>query len=223
MTEVRPDLPPLPPRIARLPVDARGYPVPWFVEWIDGKPEFRVMDGRKWKRAVEDQRCWICGEKLGTWKAFSIGPMCALNRVSAEPPSHLECAEFAARACPFLARPEAHRRENGLPDGAEAPAGEMICRNPGVSLVWVTKRYQLFWAPTGNQGYLIDIGQPSRALWFARGREATRDEVLASIESGYPALLKAAQEEGPRSVESLRARREEVENNLLPASEAGAA
>ena len=39
-TELRPDLPPLPGRIAKLPV-YRGYPVPWFVTWMD-------EDGEKW-------------------------------------------------------------------------------------------------------------------------------------------------------------------------------
>ena len=40
-------LPPMPSRIAALPVDERGYPVPWFVAWIDGKPEFRCADPAK--------------------------------------------------------------------------------------------------------------------------------------------------------------------------------
>jgi hypothetical protein len=32
---VRAELPELPSRITRLPVDDRGYPVPWFGEWFD--------------------------------------------------------------------------------------------------------------------------------------------------------------------------------------------
>jgi hypothetical protein len=47
--------------------------------------------------------------------------------MSAEPPSHRECAEYAVRACPFLTRPLAVRNERGL-DGFE-PAGVMIKRN----------------------------------------------------------------------------------------------
>ena len=30
---------PLPPRMMRRPVNERGFPVPWFVEWIDDKPD----------------------------------------------------------------------------------------------------------------------------------------------------------------------------------------
>ena len=39
MTKFRSDIPPLPPRIAKLPVDERGYPVPWFVQWLGPKDE----------------------------------------------------------------------------------------------------------------------------------------------------------------------------------------
>jgi hypothetical protein len=49
MSELRKDLPDgMPESVGRLPVDHRGYPVPWFVAWIDGKPEFRCADGEKW-------------------------------------------------------------------------------------------------------------------------------------------------------------------------------
>lgn len=95
-TEIRPELEALPVRLRKLPVDARGYPVPWFVDWIEGPegrvPEFRAMDPRKWVRAVKERLCWVCGEALGRWLVFPIGPMCAITRTTAEPPSHLDCA-----------------------------------------------------------------------------------------------------------------------------------
>src|SRR5215469_14120297 len=107
-------LPEVPSRIARLPRDPRGYPVPWFVEWIDGKPDFRVMDARKLKLALREPRCWICGGQLGTYKAFNFGPISAVNGLSGEPPSHRECAIFAAQACPFLSHPKMRRNERNL-------------------------------------------------------------------------------------------------------------
>src|SRR5437764_29347 len=103
---LHPNLPALPSRLKLLPVDERGFPVPWFVAWIDGKPDFRVVDQRKMAIAVSEKRCWVCGDFLGRYMAFVIGPMCAVNRVSSEPPSHRECAEFSVRACPFLTKPK---------------------------------------------------------------------------------------------------------------------
>ena len=55
----------------------------------------------------------------------------------------------------------------------------------------------------GQGGLLFDIGDPKEALWFARGREATRDEVLASINSGLPILRGMAGEEGEDAVAEL--------------------
>jgi len=198
---LRPELPALPRRIADLPVDARGYPVPWFVEWIDGVPEFRIMDGRKLRRAVSERLCWVCGQPLGSFLAFTIGPMCAVNRVSAEPPSHRECSIFSARACPFLTRPHMRRREAGLPEEAEDPGGVAIRRNPGVALVWTTKRYKL--VPQQGASPLFRIGEPTDVQAFARGLRATPAELRESIVTGLPALVDMAEAEGAGAIKAL--------------------
>jgi hypothetical protein len=182
----RPELPPAPARIAALPVDARGYPVPWFVSWVDGKPEFRAADAAKRVQAVRLRLCWVCGEPLGAYMAFVIGPMCSVNRVSAEPPCHRECAEYSARACPFLSKPQMTRREGGMPEACTDGPGHMIRRNPGVACVWVTRGYRL--VSDGRGGALLRIGDPTEVSWWAEGRPATRAEVLASIDSGLPLL-----------------------------------
>lgn len=197
---LRHDLPALPERIAKLPVDKRGFPVPWFVSWVDGEPEFRAADGRKIVQAVREHLCWVCGQRLGSFVAFTVGPMCAVNRVSSEPPSHRECAEFSARACPFLSRPHMRRRENDLPETVRAPAGEMIRRNPGVALVWVTKGYRV--RQVGS-GVLFQMGEPRELMCFAEGREATSDEIRESVDSGLPLLLEQAQKDGIFAVREL--------------------
>ena len=67
--------------------DERGYPVPKFVEWIDGKPDFRCVDGRWLTKTVQQKLCWLCGEKFGRHIAFVIGPMCAINFALFRPPA----------------------------------------------------------------------------------------------------------------------------------------
>jgi hypothetical protein len=182
---LRPNLPPLPERMRGLPIDL-GYPVPAFVWWKDdGTPDFRVIKPRWIEDCVRFELCWLCGGRLGRHRAFVLGPMCAVTRTNSEPPSHLECALFAARGCPFLANPEQRRRDlSDVPDHKEMP-GCPIKRNPGAVGVWVTKGVRLFRV---DGGVLFRIGEPSEVQWFREGRPATRAEVLASIDSGMPAL-----------------------------------
>jgi hypothetical protein len=200
----------MPARIARLPLDYRGYPVPWFVVWMDddgravprgqGAPDFRVIHPGALSEAIRGA-CWICGGRLAAYKTFVIGPMCAVNRNSAEPPSHRECARYAARACPFLARPHARRRENAMPEGTVEAGGIMLRRNPGVTLLWTVKRYRAH--RDANGGVLFNIGEPDNVEWIAEGRPATREEVLASIDSGLPHLREYAEQDGPLAVREL--------------------
>lgn len=182
---------PMPSGIAKLPRDRQGRPIPWFVATLpDGSRDFRIVEPRRHGEAHTLKLCWICGQPRGANLAFTIGPMCAVNRISAEPPAHRDCAVFSAKVCPFLSRPSMRRREGGLPGDAEDPAGVMLRRNPGVVLVWMTRSYTPF-RPPGGGGVLYEIGAPTATLWFAVGRAATRAEVIAAMESGLPALDEA--------------------------------
>lgn len=191
----------IPKRIQKLPTDDVGRPVPWFVAWYDGKADFRVADGEKFVRAIKEQLCWVCGEKLGRYLCFVIGPMCAVNRTTAEPPVHLECGRFSVQACPFLSTPRMHRRERDLPEHQPA-AGEMLRRNPAVSLLWVTHTYRLF--PDEKGGALITVGEPTSLEMWREGREATFEELIDSVDSGLPILQQmAAEDPQPGAVEAL--------------------
>lgn len=205
----RRELTPMPERIARLPLDARGYPIPWFVAYVNGAPEFRAMDPQKWLRAARDRLCWVCGGPLGAYLAFVIGPMCGVNRTTSEPACHLECAQWSAINCPFLSRPHMVRREDAVTNGLlEHAAGIVITRNPGATAVWVTRTYTVFRDPKGRP--LIQLGDPVAVHWYAEGRLATRAEVDRSIETGYPLLLAEAEKERDQGavqlLESFRAR-----------------
>lgn len=206
----RDSIPAVPKRLQRLPVH-RGYPVPWFVTWVnqagrpqppgDGTPEFRLVDGHKLDVALRARRCWVCGQPIPAGKvAFVVGPMCTVNRISAEPPCHQGCALWSARACPFLANPKMVRRE-GLPGGAQEPPGRMLLRNPGVAVVWITERYAV---QEVDGGKLVHLGHPEDVVAMAHGREATDQELLEALRSGLPALREMAREDGPEAVDNLR-------------------
>jgi hypothetical protein len=86
----------LPKRMQRLALDRRGFPIPWFVSWLNGEPDFRGVDPRKIIAAQHAKRCWICGQPLSAKKAFTIA---GIDRIA----SHRDCALYAVEACPFLA------------------------------------------------------------------------------------------------------------------------
>jgi hypothetical protein len=218
----------IPERMRRLPIDERGFLVPWFVAWPNGKPDHRVMSSPKLRDAIKRRLCWQCGQPLGARGAFVLGPMCAVNRVNSEPPNHYECAAFAVRACPHLSQPRAQRRGDPLEEyseqGAKAAAGFGIKRNPGAIGVWVTKRWRVFEVPPhpgASRGILFQLGDPERVEWYCQGRTATRAEVEHSIETGLPLLMEKALEQdaeqpGAGAVAALRKMQAAVAP-LLPA------
>jgi hypothetical protein len=218
-------LPDLPARIKRLPRDERGYPVPYFVEWLKGgepaprgalgaEPDFRVVSGAFRARAFRQGLCWLCGDQLGVHKVYVIGPMCVINRTTSEPACHRDCAEFAARACPFMVRPRQKRNEKGLPEEVMI-AGVGLKRNPGACCLYETPLAHAF--ADGNGSWLIRLEPPVRVDWRAEGRPATREEVLASIDSGYPLLLEPARAQGAAALAELISLRAAA-MRLLPAA-----
>ena len=213
----------IPERMKRLPLSERGYPVPWFVAWLtpDGKraepgtgtADFRIVDTPKVAQAHNRHLCWLCGQTLGQFKTFVVGPMCLVNMTSAELPSHLECSAYSVRACPFLSKPAMRRNDNGK-DAFVRPAGDMLERNPGVTLLLTTKSYRPF--SDGNGGVLFEMGEPVALDWYREGRKATRAEVLASVDSGMPHLVAGARTEGKKALDDLEARYQRVMKQLPP-------
>jgi hypothetical protein len=211
-----------PPRfMQKLPIDKRGYCVPWFVDWVNGEPEFRAMDLRKFRKAITNRLCWTCGNPLFAEAVFVIGPMCAVNRISSEPPSHRECAEYAARYCPFLSKPHMTRRDDDEFHKNKLPApGVMVERNPGVTLLWYTRRYTFMnvkgRAGAGDGVLFQLVGRPFKLEWYSRGRLASREEIRDGFESGLPLLMEAAiKNDGPDGVEYLKQKIEDA-RKLIP-------
>lgn len=182
----------MPPRMARRPVSDKGFPVPYFVTAKDehGNWDFRFVHPRMPLEIAKRGVCWLCGEKLGQYLAFVIGPMCSINRVSSEPPSHRDCAEYAIKACPFLSKPNMRRNDADLTpeqkgELIERTPGIAIAHNPGVALLWITR--------TGVYRYgLFHLGEPLEVYWYREGRPATRAECLEAIDKGLPHLRAVA-------------------------------
>ena len=194
MAKYRPGLPDMPENIRRLPVDPeRGYPVPYFVRWLKGKPEFRLVDPVKLVRCIRGRACWICGCPLSkdAPASFVSGPLMAVTRASSEPPSHLECARFAAKACPFLAIPKMDRRPDNSPPSKDPP-GLMVKRNPGVVLIW-TSEWTL---QRVEHGVLFIVSDPVSFEFWREGRPASRDEFMESLDEGMTLAKQAARERG---------------------------
>lgn len=191
---------PMPDLMCSLPIEERGYPVPWFVAWINGKPDFRVVDTPKIQVAHRKSLCWLCGQPHFRFKCFTIGPMCAINRISSELPAHVECARYAVRTCPFLSNPRMRRNDKDLPDHQD-PGGVAIMRNPKVTLLWVCLDYKPI--NDGRGGVLFRVGKPVRTEWYREGRLATRAEIMESIEEGLPLLQGIAEDDGPEAVSEL--------------------
>lgn len=189
------------PRMAKRPRDPRGFPVPYFVAWVDGVPLFHVVDEEKWLRCVRHRRCWLCGEELGRRFAFVLGPMCTISRVTSEPPEHHDCAEFAARYCPFMVNPRMKRLpQSTLPEGYQPPAGVHVERNPGTYAIWSTASYQPFKVANG---ILIRVGDPLRVSWWREGKPADRATAVAAIEDGCPIVMQDAVKNGREYVADL--------------------
>lgn len=177
---LRADLPPLPARMKRLRVDERGYPIPWFVSYVDGRPEFRVYRVDKLLRANRSGLCWICGNKAGRVHTFILGAVHALTRMTSQPPCHAECARFAVMTCPFFAAPIDVRRS-------------WSTRNPGVTCLWTTSAFR---ARYEDCGLMYRLGDPTQLEIYAEKRPATREEALAAMDAVMPMALQVADDEG---------------------------
>ncbi len=187
-----------PLRIGRLSVDHRGIPVPWFVSWRDGKPLFPVIDGAKLTVAWSDELCWVCGEKLGSYRAWVMGPMSVIEGATPEPPSHKECAEFSACNCPHLSTHTAKYSEKYSDSPNYVPQENISKIRSCVTAIWTTKRRGATPFQAGK-GLLFALENPTRIEWYAHGRAATSCEIQDAIAIVLPTLKRTAEAQGRKA------------------------
>lgn len=128
MNRMTPRATPVPPAIAALPHDPRGYPIPVITPRdAEGRPTFAITGTARTLICAVERRCSICGTTMPPGPVYRViaaaetealsaahtaGRTAANKAPSPEPPGHRECMLFAAFTCPFLARPNARRGQD---------------------------------------------------------------------------------------------------------------
>lgn len=166
----------VPARMRFLARDEIGRPIPYLVSQVSGNVESALDRTSRLSACHAQQRCWLCGDKLGRYTAFMTEPLAAVTRICRTPPAHVECAKYAAQA------------------------GLMQPQGLGVSLVWVSRGYSIHLARGAE---LFAIGDAEQAFWYSAGRLATRDEVTDAIKACLPQLYAVAHEGGSEAVSGL--------------------
>lgn len=124
---------PIPDRVASLPRDERGYPIPYFIPIVDGKENFKYMDAPKQLRCATQRICMICGQKLLPKQYWYItGPIGRKNFTVSDPAMHEECARYSLAVCPHM-----HYEKADRTTGADESPPEIVvlAKPPQVFLI----------------------------------------------------------------------------------------
>lgn len=164
-----PDIAEMPPSIAALQRDYRGFPVPWFVHWRvhassgESLPDFGTVAAGKFERAIAGRRCWICGERLKRDLTFVVGADGLLGRFCTEPPSHEECVVYVIAHRPFLLKPIA----------------------PLVVVAWTTRSASLGmlrWPRRDATPIMVfRLGEPASVRWFQGPESLSRVDAQRAL------------------------------------------
>lgn len=179
-----------------------GYVVPFFVSWFIGdqmvnenepgaKPSFPTIDMGRLLTCRKHSRCWICGNKLAAFKTFVFGPASALARMSYEPPSHRDCARYAAKVCPFIINPKhKHVTERAKPyhmKEGESVLPEVSPHHPGIVALYTVKSYTFKMQDRARGIGIFELPEPENVEFYIEGRRATVVEVVNGVRSAIEA------------------------------------
>lgn len=180
----------MPARIASLPTNELGIPIPWFVR--PAFPfDFRVLRDSALHEAWRREICWICGQPLGVYKVYVVGPLSAIQRVSSEAACHRDCADYAMMVCPFIANPKMVRGGRDYPVDIVQMADYEL-QNPGIYLQWVSRE------PYRSLEFsYLKLPQWNELIWWKQRRRASREEVCDALFAGAKKLRYSPQYHDP--------------------------
>ena len=191
--------------IGRLPVDRRGYVIPWFVDRRadkDGEPDFQVTAGR----AAQAEKGHPGAPLLGLWPADPRGPdfafvsprpMCGVNRDqrrTAGRMSRCACRWWSARACLRSCRSRSGCADGGWGCRSTARSrASASCGTPASSWSWICRDPIRPTGPVACCSGSAGDRPPSR--WVCEGRGGV--DPLQRIDGvGPPAWPAAARGQG---------------------------
>ncbi|MER7753254.1 hypothetical protein [Kitasatospora sp. NPDC097643] len=108
--------------------------MPAITPWRGGEPQFALTDHGRSANCALERRCSVCGgfmPKGPVWRVVGAAESAAIADAlragrsyqnlapTMEGPGHRACMLYAAMVCPFLARPNARRRQTAEGDGAD--------------------------------------------------------------------------------------------------------
>jgi hypothetical protein len=158
----------IPPRLSQRPRDPRGFPIP-FAQWIaeDGTPDFRILDQERVGRCLRLRLCGLCGHKMGGHLFFIGGPACVRHGQFYDPAMCRDCALFALKTCPHLARSKGRYSDPAavpVAPGYKFAARDMAPDKADSFALMETNQYS---AEFQRGGYLIRARLPWAAVvWY---------------------------------------------------------
>jgi hypothetical protein len=171
---------PMPPAIAALPRDERGYPIPAFVATLaDGTRDLRVASGAYKVRVAREKICWICARPLTPRVAFITGPLGMQNRHAGDGPMHVTCAKYAIQVCPHLNSEHSQIREANRPPGERTGVNAIDDKPPVIGMAVTTKWGSEIYRAKGD---IVFNWRSPKVYWFHNGREISPRARLSLIE-----------------------------------------
>jgi hypothetical protein len=159
---------PMPPSLAALPRDVRGYPITYTVlRAPDGRVDFTTTDPLAWVTAYKLKLCGMCGKPLGRTLWFIGGPVSMHTRAFFDHPMHDDCARYALVVCPYLAMPKyLGAKARAIPEAQRIELASSNATKPRLfGLAW-TRKYKVI----QYQGdVLLQAGAWKHIEWWKDG------------------------------------------------------